>query len=111
MDAVSVVLPWSTCPMVPTFTCVFMTDSGLPALFPVSRCRTPPGESQFQGCRLRLSSGFQSQHHSVHTDRPADPLGVTTATCHLFLCSERFYFSLETIFDVVGESAFDRGVE
>src|SRR5450755_3635560 len=46
MAAVSVVLPWSTCPMVPTFTCVFMLPClGLPALSspPVAPRRTSSG--------------------------------------------------------------------
>ena len=42
MAAVSVVLPWSTCPMVPTFTCVFMLPYlGLPALLSPLRCVPP----------------------------------------------------------------------
>src|SRR5687767_15343045 len=92
MAAVSVVLPWSMCPMVPTFTCgllrsnfFFATSSLLP------RCRSPspprqpvspprgsnPRPRPYQGRALPTELGG----HVLLPDTKKEPLSATPLRC------------------------------
>src|ERR1700731_1916496 len=56
--AVSVVLPWSICPIVPMFTCGFdRSNFSLPmtlSVFPVSKIQLPKDPKNWRTCCIRL---------------------------------------------------------
>src|SRR5215831_14882437 len=81
--AVKVVFPWSTCPIVPTFTCGFVRSNFCFAIVPAPVLASPTDSHPFGESDSRVGRAL----HLSHRHRPATDAGAALTLPRLPFCS------------------------